>query len=160
MSDSDLFILARVLHIVAIVLWIGGVAFVTTILIPAINNISAPRQRYELFERLENQFSKQAKIVTLLAGASGFYLIHALNAWERFLHIQFWWMHAMIVIWSVFSLILFVLEPIWLHKWFKAQAIKNSEQTFKMLFLMHKVLLTASLMTIVGAVAGSHGYAF
>jgi len=30
------YILARVIHVVAVILWIGGVAMVTTVIIPAV----------------------------------------------------------------------------------------------------------------------------
>jgi uncharacterized membrane protein len=34
MRDADLFVLARALHVLGVALWIGGVAFVTTVLLP------------------------------------------------------------------------------------------------------------------------------
>jgi len=43
-----------------------------------------------------------------------------------------------------------------LHEWATAQP----EKTFARLHRVHWVLLTLALVTIFGAVAGSHGYAF
>jgi uncharacterized membrane protein len=40
---------ARALHVIFVVLWIGGVAFVTTVLLPAIRRLKAPRERIQLF---------------------------------------------------------------------------------------------------------------
>ena len=34
----EYFTLARVLHVLAVILWIGGVAMVTTVIIPAVKN--------------------------------------------------------------------------------------------------------------------------
>ena len=53
--------LARVIHVVGIVLWIGGVAFVTTILIPALRRLPSGEERLRLFEALEGRFSVQAR---------------------------------------------------------------------------------------------------
>ena len=39
------FVIARVIHILGIVLWIGGVAFVTTVLIPSIRKTQSPENR-------------------------------------------------------------------------------------------------------------------
>jgi uncharacterized membrane protein len=67
--------LARVLHVIGVVIWIGGVAFVTTVLIPALRKMTDTHNRLELFEQLEGKFGFQAKIATLITGVSG--VLHA-----------------------------------------------------------------------------------
>jgi len=66
------FVFARALHVIGVVLWIGGVAFVTTVLIPSLKNINDSTNKLELFEQLEGKFSFQAKLATLVTGISGF----------------------------------------------------------------------------------------
>ncbi|MDI1231747.1 MAG: hypothetical protein PSU93_11410 [Methylobacter sp.] len=83
-----------------------------------------------------------------------------MNAWDRYQHMQFWWMHLMTFIWVVFTVVLFVLEPLVLHRWFRDQAIKNSENAFAWLHGFHKALLGLSMLAIFGAVAGAHGFQF
>lgn len=151
--DHTYFIIARALHIFAVVLWIGGVAFVTTVLIPALRHTQNPESRLDLFEILEGKFSFQAKITTLLAGLSGFYMLHFLNLWGSLS----WWLIIMIGVWAIFTLVLFVLEPLFLHDFFRKQAGKNNERTFFMLQLMHIILLSVSLIAVLAGVAGSHG---
>ena len=63
----DDFTLARVLHLVAIVPWIGGVAFVTTVLMPAIRRNNLPRERLAAFHRFEAGFAWQARLWVGLA---------------------------------------------------------------------------------------------
>ena len=151
------FVFARALHVIGVVLWIGGVAFVTTVLIPSLNNINDSTNKLELFEQLEGKFSFQAKLTTLLTGISGFYMVEVMNAWDRYQQLQFWWMHLMTLIWIVFTLVLFVLEPLFLHQWFHEQAVKNSAKTFSLVHTIHKILLALSLLAVFGAVAGVHG---
>ncbi len=151
-------VFARVIHIISIVLWIGGVAFITTIVIPALRRMPDPQQRWELFEKFENRFAFQAKFVTVAAVASGVTMIVSLNAWERYLDISYWWMHVMSLVWLVFSLILFVFEPLFLNRWFSEKAREDSEGAFSLLQRMHWVLLTLSLVAIIGAVAGVRGF--
>jgi uncharacterized membrane protein len=160
MQDFQYFILARALHVLGVVLWIGGVAFVTTVLIPALKRIADSKNRLELFEKLEGKFAIQSKIVTLVTGLSGLYMLQVMNAWERYLHVQFWWMHLMTLIWLIFTVILFVFEPLFLHRWFHEKATANGDKAFHLLHLMHIILLTLSLLAIFGAVAGSHGFQF
>ncbi|RHW76393.1 hypothetical protein [Colwellia sp. RSH04] len=159
MNDYNWFVIVRSVHVLSIVLWIGGVAFITTVLLPSILKHINTEQRFTLFEQLEQSFSWQAKLTTLLAGASGWYMLHYLNAWQRYLHIEFWWLHLMTFIWLIFSIVLFVLEPLFLHKWFKNKAKEHCENTFNNILRMHRILLFLSLLAVVGATLGSHGWA-
>jgi len=52
------------------------------------------------------------------------------------------------------------LEPFILHKLFKKYVNKNPEKTFNIMHKAHWILLILSLVTIAGAVAGSHGFLF
>jgi len=160
MENFSHFVFARALHVIGVLFWIGGVAFVTTVLIPSLKKITNTDNRLELFEQLEGKFGLQAKIATLLTGVSGYYMLEVMNAWDRYLQPQFWWMHLMTFVWAIFTLVLFVLEPLFLHRWFREMALKNSDKTFARLHLMHIVLLTLSLVAVLGAVAGSHGFSF
>jgi uncharacterized membrane protein len=150
--------LARALHVLAVVLWIGGVAFVTAVLLPAVRTIREPAEQVAFFEKVEAGFARQARVTTLLTGLSGFYLVHRLGAWDRFTDLHYWWMHAMVLVWALFTLILFVLEPLWLHRRFRERAQRDPEGTLAMISRLHWLLLAASLVTVAGAAAGSHGW--
>jgi len=152
--------LARVLHLLAVVLWIGGVAMVTTVIIPAIKRMKSKEEQIETFEKIEGKFALQAKITTLITGLSGFYMLYRLDAWDRYFDYKFWWIHAMTLVWIVFTMVLYVLEPLILKKLFKKYALQNPEKTFSFIQRAHWVLLILSLITTAGAVAGSHGWFF
>jgi len=152
------FVFARVLHVLGVVLWIGGVAMVTTVLLPAVAQMKSAAERVEFFERIERRFATQARFTTLLVGLSGFYMVHLLDAWSRFAELRFWWMHAMVLVWLIFTLMLFVLEPLVLQRQLKQRAQRHPEKTFALIQRMHWVLLSLSLITVAGAVAGSHGW--
>ncbi len=153
----DDFLLARVVHVLGVVLWIGGVAFVTTVLLPGMKKVATPAERVIMFERMESRFAWQARLTTLLTGASGFYMLFILDAWERFSDPSYWWLHAMSAIWLIFTMMLFVLEPLVLHKLLERRARANPEGTLAMIQRLHWVLLAASLITVAAAVAGVHG---
>ena len=63
----------------------------------------------------------------------------------------------MTLIWLIFTIVLFVLEPLVLHRRFKLLANENSDKAFSLLHKMHKILLALSLITIFVTVAGVHG---
>jgi uncharacterized membrane protein len=154
MENFMYFGLARAIHVVGVVLWIGGVAFVTTALIPSLRKMTDTDDRLALFEQLEGKFAFQARIVTLITGLSGFYMLEYMDAWERYQHIHFWWIHLMTLIWLIFTLVLFVLEPLVLHRRFRALAAENSDRAFALIHRMHRILLVLSLITVLGTVAG------
>jgi hypothetical protein len=149
--------MARALHVLAVVLWIGGVGMVTTVLLPATRRHVAPAERVGFFERIEGRFAWQARFTTLLAGITGFHLTARLDLWFRFRDPGYWWMHAMVAVWLVFTLMLFVLEPLWLHTWFVRRATEHPERTFRLIQRLHWALAGVSAVTIVGAVLGAHG---
>jgi len=152
--------IARVFHVLAVVLWIGGVAMVTTVIIPAIKKLSSKEDRINMFEQIEGKFAVQAKITTLITGITGFYMLYVLDDWDRYFQLKYWWIHLMTLVWVLFTVVLYILEPLILHKLFKKYASLNPEKTFSIMHRAHWFLLLLSLLAIIGAVAGSHGLFF
>lgn len=151
----DDFTLARVLHVIAIVGWIGGVWFVTFVVMPAIQRAEPPASRLHAFHRIEAGFAPQARLWTLLAGASGLWMTWRGDMWSRFADPHFWWMHAMLGLWLIFALMLFLIEPLFLHRRMKQSPLPDLD--FRRMVITHRVLSVAALVTILGAMAGAHG---
>lgn len=151
----DDFTAARVVHVVAVLFWIGGVAFVTLVIMPSIRAMHTPEQRLTAFHRIEGRFAPQARIWVLLAGASGFWMMWRGGMGFRLLELQFWWMHAMIAVWTVFALMLFVIEPLLLHR--RMANSPTPAKDFARMERMHRILLAVSVVATAGAVGGSHG---
>lgn len=147
--------LARVLHVVAIVPWIGGVAFVTTVLMPAIRRSNPPETRLAAFHRFESGFAWQARLWVAVAGLSGFWMIYRANLWPRFADAHFWWMHAMVLLWVIFAFMLYLAEPLFLHR--RMERSKDPVGDFDRMERMHRILLGVALVTLLGAMAGAHG---
>jgi uncharacterized membrane protein len=149
--------IARAFHVLAVVVWIGGVAMVTTVILPVVRRTRAPAERLALFEAVERRFIWQARIATLVVAASGFYIVDRLGLWDRFRTLDFWWMHAMVCLWLIFTLILFVGEPLIVDRVVKRRALTAPDATFAALNYLHWVLLGFSVITVFAAVAGSAG---
>jgi uncharacterized membrane protein len=147
---------ARGLHVLGVVLWIGGVAMVTTILLPAVRRLDN-EEAIALFERLEHGFGRQSRWTTALVGITGFYLVYALDLWHRFAELRYWWMSAMVLVWALFTLVLYVLEPLVLHRWFAARMQEDHRRVLRIVSGTHWFLLALALVTVAGSVAGSHG---
>ena len=111
----------------------------------------------EFFDQIEQRFAWQARISTAIAGLTGFYMLYRFDLWDFFRYTASRWMHAMVAVWLLFTLMLFVAEPLNLRDWLFARAQVNPEATFNPIEWLHRFLLFISLITILGAVAGSHG---
>ena len=149
---------ARALHVLAVVIWIGGVAMATTIVLPAIRRGDLGADRLGAFQAIERRFAWQARAAVIITGLTGFYMAARMDLWGRFQSAQFWWMHAMVGLWLLFAFILFVAEPFILHRHFDRLARRAPEVAVARLYRAHWVLLVLSLVTIFGAVAGSQGW--
>lgn len=152
---DDLFA-ARALHVLAVVLWIGGVAMVTLVVLPAARAARDP----SLFERVEERFAAQARWSVAVAGLSGLYLVERLDLWARFAEARFWWMHAMVLLWLIYAVALYVLEPWILRRRFAERLRRDPDAALASMTRHHRLVLILSLATVAGAVAGSHGYSF
>ncbi|MGE3872067.1 MAG: hypothetical protein AB7F74_03820 [Parvibaculaceae bacterium] len=155
----DDIILARALHVIAVIHWIGGLSFVTLVILPLAGSHRTAEEILALFERVERRFSAQARISIPLAGASGLWMTYRLVLWDRFVDPNFWWMGAMLVLWLFFMLMLFVIEPI-LHAKFESLVRQNPAATLRRISRLHKLLLLLAALTALGAVAGAHGFTF
>lgn len=61
----------------------------------------------------------------------------------------------MVALWAVFALMLFVLEPLVLHRRMAQSA--TPEADFARMMRLHQVLTLLGVVAILGAVGGSHG---
>lgn len=152
------FIIARVLHVLAVVVWIGGIAAVTTVMFPAMRRLDSNEQKVWLFDQIERRFRPQARIAWLIVGLSGLYMVVALNAWLRFTQAHYWWMHAMVALWLVFGLMLFLIEPLIVGPRLERELASEPAKALARIETMHWVLLVLSLMVIAAAVAGIYGW--
>jgi uncharacterized membrane protein len=148
--------IARALHVLAVVVWIGGVSLITTVVLPLVRR-TPPAERWALFEAVERRFVWQARTAVLVVGASGFYIAWRLDLWDRFRQPGFWWMHAMVLLWLLFAAVLFVAEPLGADRLVRRQERAAPGSGFARLHRVHWVLLGLSAVTVVGAVLGSYG---
>jgi uncharacterized membrane protein len=150
--------IARAIHILSIVIWMGGVAFVTIVLIPTIRYSSFRGDECYLFNTIENRFAQIARALVLLAGCSGFYMVYQLDAWNRFWELRYFWMHAMVLIWLMFVLALFLIEPYFIKDHGRVVKDGRSFGSLQKTQVVHLLILTLSLITIFISVLGAHGF--
>lgn len=149
--------LARAIHVLALVHWIGGVCAVTTIVLPQARRLGGAEAAIDFFESFERAFVRQVRVSIALAGLSGLYMLHALDAWDRFRHLAFWWLDLMVAVWCVFAAMVFVIEPLFAHRKFREYAMRDAAAAFALVTRLHFVALAVSAIAIAAGVLGAHG---
>ena len=148
--------LARAFHVLAIVHWIGGMAFVTLVVLPLARHTAHPHEGLALFESVERRFSAQVRLSVPVAGLSGFYMVERLDAWARFLDPAQWWLGAMLLLWLLFMTVLFVVEPAIAPRLLEAGR-SDPAGLLSRVARAHWMLLGASAAVAGSAVLGAHG---
>ncbi|HMN73184.1 MAG TPA: hypothetical protein PKA55_15070 [Rhodoblastus sp.] len=157
MNDWDA--LARALHVAAIVHWIGGLMFVTFVVLPSLGELP-PERRAPGFAAIERRFAKQARISVALAGATGFYMMQSFGLWSALANPHMWRLAAMLALWTIFAIMLFIAEPLFLHDLFDRRAAVDPVGAHALLVRMHRILTFLALVVVIGTVAGAHGLDF
>ncbi|MGH8295946.1 MAG: hypothetical protein ACRETZ_10710 [Steroidobacteraceae bacterium] len=144
------------IHVLSVVWWIGGLAFITAVILPGLRSGRIPDAR-AAFKVIESRFEPQVRIAVLLAGFSGLYLLFRLGFWGAFREARFWWLDAMVLYWLLFMFLLFIVSPARLlgHS---SRNDTDGSQVWRRMHRLHILLLVIALVIIGGAVAGSHGF--
>lgn len=138
------------LHILSVVIWIGGVAFVTAIIFPVLTRMEDSMVKVSFFMGFEKRFQFLAKILVIIVGFTGIILFlqrggfSSLNLEETLL------LGYKFFIWLFYFILLFGAEK-------RLMSILVShdtpiEKAFKRLSLFHWFVLILSLLAIVSGI--------
>jgi uncharacterized membrane protein len=144
-----LLVAALVIHVLSIVVWIGGVAFVTMVTFPMILRVDKSLEQVLMFQGVEHRFSKTAKVMVILAGLSGLYLIY-----EKGLSFG---VYVMIFVWAFYASLLFGLEGLIFKKLFgKPSDEMDTKKVFNILQVFHWFVLALSFLAIAAGIYAGH----
>lgn len=143
------YVIALTIHVLSIVIWIGGVAFVTLVTFPMILRMEKSLEMVMVFQGVEHRFGKIAKAMVIVAGLSGLYLLYV-----KGFSAGVW---IMIVLWVVYASLLFGLEKMIFKKLFsKPGAQADMKTIFNALQIFHWIVLGLSLVAIAAGIYAGH----
>ena len=148
--------IALAFHILGVVWWIGGLAFVTCVLLPILRSGKMGNIQ-DGFHFIENRFAPQVKVAVIVVGITGLYMLYRFNAWSWLTNPHTWWIPAMLLYWAWFVLMLFVLGPAGLLKKIMKGSGGQEEKAWQRLHRVHGVLLVIGLIIIFGVLSGRYG---
>jgi uncharacterized membrane protein len=144
-------------HVLGVVLWIGGVAFVTMIVFPMIIRMEGSIEKVIFFQGVEHRFAKIAKISVAIVGITGAWILSETGRWSILFTKQGLGPTLMLLVWAFYVLVL-LFEGRLFKIIFKGEAQQDTAKIFFRLSIFHWVVLGLSLLAIfIGVIAGHGG---
>ena len=156
-----LFYLMHVIHVITVILWIGGLAFVTMIVLPMAISTPDALQKVLTFQRVEHRFARIARAYNLITGISGFIMLF-LMGWHNLLFTRAGIpLTVMTLVWVFWFVMLFGLEPIIIRKMLDNMAKGGTKMdidgVFRKLNKMHYFMVAISMAAVIAGVLTAHG---
>jgi uncharacterized membrane protein len=148
--------LSAAIHVIGVVIWIGGVSFVTLVILPAIHAMTDPMEKALLFQGVERRFSRIVRVVILLVGLTGLYNLYQKGLYRIMPTFDGLWLDLMIGVYLFYALLLFGLEKALFKRIFKDINKLNAEQVFHRMSVFHWVVLMLSLLAVGAGVIGTY----
>jgi len=157
-----LFSILHLIHVLTVIIWIGGLAFITMLVLPMIIGMPDALQKVLFFQRIEHRFAPRARIFSATVVISGLIMMfstgwHAMLFTKRGIPLL-----VMLVIGLFWIVMLFGLEPR-IIKRMLANLAKSGEKmeietVFNRMNRLHWVLFIVSLIASAAGVIFAHGY--
>jgi uncharacterized membrane protein len=138
------------LHVLSVVVWIGGVAFVTAIVFPTLAGMEDSMAKVSFFMGFEKRFQFLAKVCVILVGGSGVLLFWQRGAFSTLASDEAFLLGYKVIVWGVFAVLLFGAEKRLMAALVSGQT--PPETAFKRLAIFHWVVLVLSLIAIVAGI--------
>ena len=156
-----IFTVMLIIHVLAVILWIGGLAFVTILIFPSLYKMQEALQKVLFFQRIEHRFAPLARIYSATVGITGIVmLVH--TGWYKLLFTgEGLFLTIMFLIWVFWIVMLFGLEPLVIKKMLESMAKSGDkmeiDSVFKRMNVMHWVLLFVSMVAAASGIIFAHG---
>jgi len=143
-------------HVIGVVVWIGGVAFVTMIVFPMIRRMEDSFEKVLFFQGMEHRFARIAKSSVAVVGLTGGWLLYITGEWRTLLSMVGIGPTLMILVWSLYLFVL-LFEGRIFKMIFGDRSQQDTGKIFSLLSRFHWVVLGLSLLTVGVGVWAGHG---
>jgi len=143
-------------HVVAVVLWIGGVGFVTVVVFPMLMRMEDSLEAVLAFQRFEKKFSLHAKIYLWVTGVTGVLLLYLTGKYHILFRAETLGINVMMASWLFYFLVLTFEKRIFGRLFGRAKEI-DTKKVFRLLNAFHWMILGLSLLAVFVGVWQGHG---
>ncbi|MEK6759308.1 MAG: hypothetical protein AABY51_06010 [Deltaproteobacteria bacterium] len=156
-----IFHLMHIVHLVTVVLWIGGLAFVTAFILPMVIKMPDALSKVLLFQRVEHRFAPVAKVFNIITGATGFVMVFVMGWQSLYFTKAGIALTFMTAVWLLWFIMLVGLEPIVIKKMLDRMARDGAKMDidgiFRKVNKLHWMLLMLSILAIIAGSIVAHG---
>ncbi|MBI1910451.1 MAG: hypothetical protein HYS21_00450 [Deltaproteobacteria bacterium] len=156
-----LFLSMHIIHLLTVILWIGGLAFVTGIVLPMAIKTPDPLQKVLTFQRVEHRFAPIAKWYNIITGISGFFMVYLMGWHKLYFTKAGIALTFMTGIWLFWFIMLVGLEPIVIRKMLEKMAREGDKMDidgiFRKVKKLHWFMVAISLAAAAAGALVAHG---
>ena len=156
-----LFSILHIIHLLTVILWIGGLAFVTTMIFPMLLKTQNALEKVLLFRRIEHRFARVARAYNVIVGVTGFAMLFTMGWHKTLLTRPGIPLLIMTLIWVFWFVMLFGLEPVLIKKMLDNMAKSGDKLEIDTIFAkmnrMHWLMLLISLVAAAAGAVFAHG---
>ena len=156
-----LFLTMHIVHLLAVILWIGGLAFVTAIVLPMAIKTPDALQKVLTFQRVEHRFAPLAKWFNIITGISGFVMVWLMGWHELYFTKAGLALTFMTAVWVFWFVMLVGLEPIVIRKMLEKMARESEKMDidgiFRKVKTLHWLMVAISLAAVAAGAFFAHG---
>ncbi len=145
-----------IIHVICVIVWIGGVTFVTTVIFPMMYLTEGSLEKALMFQRVEHRFAGMVKWLIGIVGVTGFWLLYAKYGFGILAQAHGIGVIIMIFAWAFYTTVLLLERKIFGRIFADPEKI-DMDQALKLINIMHWFLLTISYAAVAGGVWFGHG---
>ncbi len=161
--EETIYPFLHIIHILTVILWIGGLGFITILILPMVVKMPDALQKVLLFQRIEHRFAPLARVYTVIVGITGFSMFFILDLTSIIFAKEGMFLLVMIAIWVFWVIMLFGLEPLIVKRILDNLSKQKGkdleiEDLFNRMNILHFVLLFLSLTAAASGVIFAHSH--
>jgi uncharacterized membrane protein len=145
-----------IIHVICIIVWIGGVTFVTTVIFPMMYMTEGSLEKALMFQRVEHRFAGMVKWLVAIVGITGFWMLYAKYGFGILAQARGIGIAIMIFTWTLYTTVLLSERKIF-GKIFADPEKIDMDQALKLINIMHWFLVVISFSAVAGGVWFGHG---
>ena len=145
-----------IIHVIGVIIWIGGVAFVTMVIFPMMYQTEGSLEKALLFQRVEHRFAGMVRWLIAIVGVTGFWLLYSKYGFGILAQRRGIGILIMIFAWTLYTVILLSERKIF-SKIFADPEKIDMNNALKIINGMHWALLVISISAVAGGVWFGHG---
>ncbi len=144
-----------IIHTICVIVWIGGVTFVTTVIFPMMYMSDGSLEKALMFQRVEHRFAGMVKWLIAIVGITGFWILYAKYGFGILAQARGIGIAIMIFAWALYTIVLLSERKIFGRIFADPEKI-DMDQALRLINIMHWFLVIISYTAVASGVWFGH----